>query len=115
MLHPSRAHAQDQPAVGDAVDGGRGVRQQERMPQCRKEDGRADRDAAGPGGHRGEEREGLEPRPRERRVARPHGVEAELLGARRELQQGPDLRPSGHRGLPRRQHHADLQREDPPT
>jgi hypothetical protein len=107
-LHPAGAHAQDDPTLRDAVDRGCGVGEEQRVSEGRQQDRRADGDASRSRGHPCQERERLEAWPRERGVAGPHRVEAEILGSCGELQQRFDLRAAGHRGLPRRQHHAQL-------
>ena len=52
----------DQPAVGDPVESGQSVRQRQRMPKQRQQDGRPERDAARRAGNSGEQGEGFAPR-----------------------------------------------------
>jgi hypothetical protein len=109
------ARPEDEPSVADLVERGELMRQHHRIAQGRQKDGGAERRFSRPCRHRGQQSERIMARPGEQRIPDPHRIEAQSLGARRELQQRRGLRPAFHDPLAGRQQVSDLWRHCPRT
>ena len=79
------AEAENQAALAEQVEVGGLVGHDDRVAQRRQQHRSAHLDAPGAGGNRRQGGEGFQPRPRQDAVARPHRVEAERLGALRQI------------------------------
>src|SRR5258705_7569650 len=100
------AHAENDAALGGAVERADDVREHDGIAQGGQEHARAEPHPARASGHGGHERERLVARPRAERGADPDGVEA---GGLRALRHGPErrrLRAAGHDGPTRGGEHA---------
>ena len=86
------ARPEDKPSLADLIERGELMRQHDRVAQCRQKDRGAERHLSGARRHRGQQGQRIVARPRQQRIPDPHRIEAQSLGARRELQQRRGLR-----------------------
>jgi hypothetical protein len=81
----ARADADDQSALGDAVDGGQDVRQRQGMPEQWQQHRRAKGDSSRRAGDGGQQGKGFAARTRQERVSGPNRVVSGLFGPPRRL------------------------------